>query len=65
MTLDRRVLLLLYLLLVVLRLIKNKKVEGSKAGDFKIIAIFNADKIQQRNFFVVGSGAVLQVRGSP
>ena len=51
MTLDRRVLLLLYLLpyLPLLRLVKNRKVDGLKAGDYILFEIFNAVKVHREN----------------
>ena len=45
LTLDRRLLLLL-------RLIKTKT---GQVGNFKIVDIFNAEKIQRRKLFVVES----------
>ena len=52
MTLDRRPLLLMYLLLVLLRLINTKTGQG---GDFNIVDTFNAEKIKRRKLFVVES----------
>ena len=55
MTLDRRVLvLLLYVLLLGL-------IENQKAGDFKTIDIFNAEKILRGNSSLLEVLAVLRV----
>ena len=55
MTLDRRVLvLLLYVLLLGL-------IENQKAGDFKTIDIFNAEKILRGNSSLLEVPAVLRV----
>ena len=48
-TLGRRLLLLLHLMLL-LRLMKTKT---EHAGNFKIVGIYNAEKTQRRKFFVV------------
>ena len=50
-TLDRRSLLLLYMLLflLLLSLIINK---AEQAGNFKVFDNFNAEKIQRRKYYV-------------
>ena len=57
-TLDRRLLPLLYLLLLWLqRLVKNKTVQ---AGNFKIVDICNGDKIQRAFFQFESARRVIQ-----
>ena len=50
MTLNRRLVLLLYLLLLLKVLITTNT---GQAGNFKSVDIFNANRIQRRRFFAV------------
>ena len=64
MTLDRRVLLLLYLLLYLplLGLVKNQKVDGLKVADIILFEVFNAVKFQRENSSLSEVAVVSHVR---